>query len=79
MIDHHARSGSVPGTDDRATRVADLRRRVQTGEYRVDPGAVAGALLRRLRTSGVGREVPSEDRGAARAAGDDDGGRLVAA
>ncbi len=38
-----------PMDEDRETIVADIKDRVQKGEYRVDPQAVADAIIRRLR------------------------------
>ncbi len=34
---------------DREHRVLELRRLIQAGEYRVDPAAVADAIVRRIR------------------------------
>lgn len=69
MIDAPETSESDEASGDRAAHVAELRRRVRAGEYRVDPVQVADALLRRLSTAGRGREAHHEDRGAADAAG----------
>jgi len=76
MIDAPETSESDEASGDRAAHVAELRRRVRAGEYRVDPVQVADALLRRLSTAGRGREAHHEDRGAADAAG---GAGLIAA
>jgi Anti-sigma-28 factor, FlgM len=34
--------------DDRAVLVEALRRKIDAGEYRIDPGQIADAVLRRL-------------------------------
>jgi len=36
-------------TDHSEARLADLKERIEKGEYQVDPSAVADAILRRLR------------------------------
>ncbi len=35
--------------EDREQKVAEIKQRVQRGEYRIDPDVVADAILRRLR------------------------------
>ena len=38
---------------DASDMIAELRRTIEAGDYRVDPGAVAEAMLRRLREPGA--------------------------
>jgi hypothetical protein len=41
---------------DREDNVRDLRQQIEAGEYRVDPTAVADAIVRRLRDIAAARE-----------------------
>jgi Anti-sigma-28 factor, FlgM len=41
--------------DQDGEKVTEIKHRIERGEYRVDPRAVADALLRRLRESAQGR------------------------
>jgi hypothetical protein len=38
---------------DREQKVAEIKRKVRRGEYRVDPKAVADAMLRRMIVAGL--------------------------
>jgi hypothetical protein len=50
--------------DEDRNKVADMREQIEQGDYRVEPVAVADAILRRLRELGVARaeRVGSEER-----------------
>jgi Anti-sigma-28 factor, FlgM len=40
---------------DREEKMGELKQQIEAGEYRVDPAAVADAIVRRLRDVAVGR------------------------
>jgi Arc/MetJ-type ribon-helix-helix transcriptional regulator len=46
--------------DDREQKVAEIKQRVERGEYRVDPDVVADAILRRLRKLAAERAERAE-------------------
>lgn len=43
-------------SEDREDNVRDLRQQIEAGEYRVDPTAVADAIVRRLRDVAAARD-----------------------
>ena len=43
--------------EERAMRLVDLKQRIDTGEYRVEPGAVADAIIQRLRRRTAARSA----------------------
>jgi hypothetical protein len=47
-------NASTPKDEDR-NKVADMTEKIRLGEYRVEPGAVADAILRRLRDVAAAR------------------------
>jgi hypothetical protein len=47
-----------PGEEDREDDVQDLRQQIEAGEYRVDPSAVADAIVRRLLDVAAVRSEP---------------------
>jgi anti-sigma28 factor (negative regulator of flagellin synthesis) len=44
--------------NDREARVAELRRLVETGEYRIDPQEVAASIIRKSEKSAVAEPKP---------------------
>jgi hypothetical protein len=65
--DRHARGEGGTGTMDRQGYVMSIRDQVQRGEYRVDPAAVAAAILERIaldagpRRDALERVLPAVD------------------
>ena len=54
------RKGRATMDEEQAMRLVDLRQRIDTGDYRVEPEAVADAIIQRLRQWTAARSAKSD-------------------